>query len=81
MLTEAATLPTLKEKDQNTENEKYKNMPVQSARDLDGCLLTHQRLKKLSILCDQVELLDMTMTGCFVRLKIGPAKQFKVFLI
>ncbi|CAK5084093.1 unnamed protein product [Meloidogyne enterolobii] len=78
MLTEAATLPSLKEKDQNSENEKYKNMPVQSARDLDGCLLTHQRLKKLSILSDQIELLNMTMTGCFVRLKIGPAKQFKI---
>nr|CAD2169361.1 unnamed protein product [Meloidogyne enterolobii] len=78
MLTEAATLPTLKEKDQNIENEKYRKMPVKSARDLDGCLLTHQRLKKLSILCDQIELLNMTMTGCFVRLKIGPTKQFKI---
>ncbi|KAL7073107.1 hypothetical protein ACQ4LE_007901 [Meloidogyne hapla] len=78
VLTEAETLPTLKEKDENIKNEKHKKMPVQSARDLNGCLLTHQRLKKLSMLCDQIELLDMTMTGCFIRLKIGSTKQYRI---
>lgn len=65
----------LMDKQEHTEKMK---LPVQLAKDLEQCLLTRQQLQKLTNISD-IKFLSDTMTGCFVRLKIGTSgKYFQV---
>jgi hypothetical protein len=56
------------------EQAKRAKLPVQSAKDMDPCVLMPQQLQKLAALQD-VNVLTRVITGCFVRMNTGAAAE------
>jgi hypothetical protein len=84
-LGDAEMIPTLleAEKQRQAEAERSRRalLPVQSAKDLDGCCLTLQQLQRLAEL-DDFHKLKAVLTGCFVRINsCGTHNKFEVVFL
>lgn len=92
-LGEADKIPSLAEierqRKEQEEMAKRAKLPIQSAKELEGCVLTQQQLQKLTTLSSSQtcvdglagqNLLAHVLTGCFVRLNAGggTGKDFEV---